>query len=373
MSPERIYPFLSDLLDPFHKARRRTLGLIIAAIAATGQARSFAIATTLAGWLRTRLDSAVNRFYRLLRNEHVDYLEFATRWLDLLARRPDRHVLLAVDWTEWHHDLRLLVAAMVTGKRAIPVFVQGWRKLIRDRSQNTRENTFLRFLADVTRRAGVTATILCDRGFRRASWLALLQTLHLGFVVRLMADVYVELAPGVRRPLEAILLQPGQVLDLGVVPLRADGVVSVRIIGYWAPGAHEPWWVATSETGSAKQVLALYDRRMTVEEQFRDTKGRRFGAKLFWTQFRDPVALARFVSLLAVALLIWTLVGITAALVDPSLRLRCKRKGPRQSFVTIGIRALALGTFSARFDRFSVPLILEPPTMRPLRLLEASK
>jgi hypothetical protein len=48
-------------------------------------------------------------------------------------------------------------------------------------------------------------------------------------------------------------------------------------------------------------------------------------------------------------------------------------KGPRQSFVTIGIRALALGTFSARFDRLSVPLILEPPTMRPLRLLEASK
>jgi hypothetical protein len=82
---------------------------------------------------------------------------------------------------------------------------------------------------------------------------------------------------------------------------------------------------------AAKQVLALYDRRMTVGEQFRDTKGRRFGAKLFWTQFRDPVALARFVSLLAAALLIWTLVGITAALVDPSLRLRCKRKGPRQS------------------------------------------
>jgi hypothetical protein len=91
---------------------------------------------------------------------------------------------------------------MVTGTRAIPVFVQGWRKLIRDRSQNTRENTFLRFLADVTRRAGVTATILCDRGFRRASWLALLQTLRLGFIVRLMADVYVELEPGVRRPLE---------------------------------------------------------------------------------------------------------------------------------------------------------------------------
>jgi hypothetical protein len=32
-------------------------------------------------------------------------------------------VLLAVDWTEWCRDLRLLVAAIVIGKRAIPVLV----------------------------------------------------------------------------------------------------------------------------------------------------------------------------------------------------------------------------------------------------------
>jgi len=373
VSPERTYPFLASLLQPFHKARRKTLGLVIAAIAATGQARSFAIATTLSTWLRTRLDSAVNRFYRLLRNGHVDYLEFATRWLDLLARRPDRKVLLAVDWTEWHHDLRLLVAAMVTGKRAIPVFTQGWTKMVSSRSQNTRENTFLRHLADIIHRVGATATILCDRGFRRVTWLELLQTLKLGFVVRLIDDVFVELEAGVKMPLHDILMQPGQVLDLGVVALRSDGAVRVRVVGYWAPEAHEPWWVATSETSSAKDVLALYDRRMTVEEQFRDTKGRRFGAKLFWTQFRDPEALARFVTLLSVALLIWTLAGIVSADIKPSLRLRCRKKGPRQSFVTIGIRAVLEHSFSARFDRDSVPLILERPTMRPLRILAASK
>jgi len=373
VNPERTYPFLKALLQPFHKARRTTLGLVIAAIAATGQARSFAIATTLATWLGTRLDSAVNRFYRLLRNPHVDYQDFATQWLDILVRRPDRKVLLAVDWTEWHHDLRLLVAAMVTGKRAIPVFTQGWRKLVASRSQNTRENTFLRLLAEVIHKVGVTATLLCDRGFRRVSWLALLQTLRLGFVVRLMDDVFVELEPGLLRPLHDILMQPGQVLDLGWVPLRSDGAVTVRIVGYWAPGAHEPWWVATSETGSAKHVLALYDRRMTVEEQFRDTKGCRFGAKLFWTQFRDPVALARFVTLLAVAVLIWTLVGIASALVKPSLRLRCRRKGPRQSYVTIGVRAVMEGSCSARFESESVPRMLEPPTFRPMRLWAASK
>ena len=46
------------------------------------------------------------------------------------------------------------------------------------------------------------------RRFRRVSWLALLQTLRLGFVVRPMDDVFVEVEPGVRLPLRHILVQP---------------------------------------------------------------------------------------------------------------------------------------------------------------------
>src|SRR5262245_4084281 len=141
MDPRKEYPFLKSLLSPFHHKQQRTLGLIIAAIAVTGQARSFAIGTTLARWLRTRLDSAVNRFYRLLRNPRIDYLVFVERWAQMLVRGKERHLLIAVDWTEWHHDLRMLAAAVVVGKRAIPLFVQAFAKVVRRRSQNARENT----------------------------------------------------------------------------------------------------------------------------------------------------------------------------------------------------------------------------------------
>lgn len=364
MAPEQMYPFLSDLLSPFWKRHRKTLGLVIAAIAVTGQARSFAIATTLARWLGTRLDSAVNRFYRLLRNVRIDYTELASRWAWMLARRPDRHLVVAIDWTEWHHGLRMLAAAVVTGKRAIPLFVQTFLQKVWRRSQNSRENTFLRVLADAFRRAGVTATILCDRGFRRATWLSLLQKLELDFVVRIMSDVFVEIAVGKRVALQHVLLTQGKILDLGWVPLRADGFVTVRIIGYWAPGADEPWWLATNKTGPASQILKLYDRRMTVEEHFRDTKGRRFGVKLFWTQFRDPEALTRFMMLLAVALLIWMLTGIAAAKRQPTLRLRSKTKGPRQSYVTIGLRILAIEGQSVSLTIRAITRHLEPPGLR---------
>lgn len=341
------------------------MGLVIAAITATGQARSFAIATTLMGWLGTRLDSAVNRFYRLLRNDRVDYTRFVTQWSRLLVRNPERHLLVAVDWTEWHHELRMLVAAVVAGKRAIPLYAQAFERLIRLRSQNARENTFARVLADGLKRAEVTATLLCDRGFRRVSWLALLQQLELGFVVRLMDDVSVEVRPGLHMPLRNVLLTPGKIVDLGWVALRSDGAVTARVIGYWAPGRNEPWWLATSVVGSPSLVLKLYDRRMTIEEQFRDTKGCRFGAKLIWTQFRDPEALGRFMMLLAVALLIWTLAGLVAAHYDPSLRLVCRKKGPRQSFVTIGLR-VAIRDCPVSFNPPDISSLLEQPANRRL-------
>lgn len=365
MDPERRYPFLRELLSPFWKRHQKTLGLVIAAIAATGQARSFAIATTMMVWLGTRLDSAVNRFYRLLRNHRVDYTLFVSRWARLLARGPDRHLVIAVDWTEWHHELRMLVAAVVSGKRAIPLFAQAFERLIRLRSQNARENTFARVLADAVRRAEVTATILCDRGFRRASWLALLQQLGFQFVIRLMDDVLVEVATGDRMALKDILLTPGKVVDLGVVALRSDRAVRVRVIGYWAPGRNEPWWLATTITGRPSEALKLYDRRMTVEEQLRDTKGQRYGVRLFWTHFRDPEALGRFMMLLAVALLIWTLRGVVAAHYAPSLRLVSRKKGPRQSFVTIGLRVPATACPIA-FNPQDIGWLLHTPSLRSL-------
>jgi len=364
VDPMMRYPFFEDLLRPFRKSQTKTLALIMAAIAECGQARSFAIATVMAQWLRIRLDSAVNRFYRLLRNHRVDETLLVERWAGLLAKRTKGHLTISIDWSEWHHELRMLAAAVVVGKRAVPLWVQAFKKVVRRRSQNSRENTFIRVLADALKRAGVTATILCDRGFRRVTWLALLGKLSLDFVVRLQSDVTVELQNGTRITLDKIKLFPGKPINLGVVPLRSDGAIEVRLVGYLARGAKEPWWLATSLGGACWSILKLYDRRMTVEEQFRDTKGRRFGVKLFWTQFRDPDQLARFAMLLGVAVLIWAAAGFEAARRQPSLRLVSRTKGPRQSYVTIGIRVVASGGTAKPLTSRRLAHWQEPPNLR---------
>lgn len=368
MDPEAKYPFLRELLQNFSLRHRKSLGVVLAALIVTGQARSLAVATTLARWLGTRLDSAVNRFYRLLRNTRIDELALVEQWARMLVTRTNRHLIIAVDWTEWAHELRLLVAAVVCGKRAVPLWAQCFHRSVMARSQNARENNFLRVLVDVLRRVGATPTFVADRGFRRTSFLTLLLDLRVHFAVRLMTDVHVEIAPGIRVALHDFWLQPGQRLDLGFVPLRSDGAVMVRVVGYWAPRAKEPWWIASDHDGSILDILSVYDRRMTVEEQIRDWKGSRFGAQLRWTHFANPEHLARIFLLVGIALATWLVLGRIAAERDPSLRLVCRRRGPRQSYVTIGIR-LAQRDAPSGLDALWLALLLEPPAMRPIGAL----
>jgi hypothetical protein len=111
----------------------------------------------------------------------------------------------------------------------------------------------------------------------------------------------------------------------------------VRVIGVWAAGQDEPWWLATTLTCPARRVAACYDRRMAIEEHFRDGKGCRYGIKLKWTAFTDAAALARLFPLAAIAGAVWILAGAPAARADPSVRLDRARKGPRRSFIAIGI------------------------------------
>lgn len=339
------YPFFDDLVKPFRKSQRKTLCIVLCALVQAGQARTLCIAHAIAVHLKIRLDSAVNRFYRLLRNPRIDETVWLKQWLSCLASKAGSSLLVPLDWTEWPHGLRLLVAAVVFGSRAIPLLVHAHGKVVSSGSQNRREHLFVRLLALCAKELGMRITLLCDRGFRRVGFIRLLQTIQMDFVIRLMEDVTVHLESGETIKLKEVLLPVGKVQDFGEVSLRSDQAVKVRIVGYLAPGAKEPWYLATSRQDPAVQIVRLYDRRMTVEEQFRDTKGSRFGARLGWTQFRDAAQLGWVVRLVGVALLVWMASGECVTRKNPSFLWVCAKKGPRISVVTIGMFACMSAAF----------------------------
>lgn len=333
MNLEIKYPILTNLLRPFRKSQQKTCISIVSALLQAAQANSFAIASELANQSDIGLPSAVNRFYRFLRNERFDNWLLTERLFSFFSDR--KRIVLCLDWTAWGDRFSVLTASVCIEKRSLPVAVSAVKKRLLTRSQNLWEETFLRLCVDRLKRARVKAVWLCDRGFHRVEWLLTLKQLKQDFVVRLQRDVFVEI-DNRKVLLKSLELNKGEYRDFGFVRLRVDGKVTVRLVGVWAKEAKEIWWLATNLKLSVAEIVGLYDRRMSIEEQFRDTKGVRFGLKLKWTQFQKAEYLERMYLLIGVAGLLWTSLGRFIERRKPKVRMKCRRKGARLSLIRIG-------------------------------------
>jgi hypothetical protein len=369
MNPLRRYPILSSLLRPFRLSQQKTCAALVAALCQAAQASSFAIAGQLSALTEVQLGSALTRLYRFLRNQSFDNWLLTQRMLKWLAQ-PNKSLLLALDWTAWQDRFSVLTASVCVDTRSIPVAVSACVLHQLARSQNLWEETFLRLVVDRLRAAGVEAIWLCDRGFHRVKWLERLMELEQQFVVRLHRDVTVHLREGACL-LKSLEIHEGERRDLGFVYLRSDKLVKVRVIAVWAKGAKEVWWLATNLPNRVSKVVSYYDRRMGIEEQFRDTKGHRFGLKLRWTQFTKAEFVERMYLLVGVALLLWTSIGRAVEEQHPKVRLRSKTKGARLSLARIGSyywqKAIRQFKLTTRFVREHLP----PPRLRVFKWLMA--
>lgn len=369
MNPLRRYPVLSSLLRPFRVSQQKTCAALVAALCQAAQASSFAVAGQLACLTDVQLGSALTRLYRFLRNDRFDDWLLTEQLLRLTAP-PGGRLLLALDWTAWQDRFSVLTASVCTGTRSIPVAVSACVKANLARSQNLWEETFLRLCVDRLRAAGVEAVWLCDRGFHRVKWLEKLIEFEQAFVVRLQRDVTVHF-PDRACLLKTLALGPGERRDYGWVRLRSDELVRVRLIGVWAEGAKESWWLATNVGNAVSKVVSYYDRRMGIEEQFRDAKGHRFGLKLRWTQFTKPEFVERMYLLVGVALLLWTIVGSAVEEVEPKVRLVSRTKGARLSLVRVGSYYWQAVSQQLRLTAKFVREHLPPPRLRIFKWLTA--
>jgi hypothetical protein len=337
MSCIQAYRYLYAAARKLHGSQRKALVAVVVCLVEVGNMRSFDIAHAIADRYGILFKSATQRFYRLINNRKVDDLPVWAEVTHHLIVAAGKVAVIAIDWTEWHEAHRVLTAAVCIGRRAMPIFAQTFSKTDIPRSQNSRENAFIKVLGTLSPLVK-KAVLVFDRGFRRASLIKLLIEHTFTFIIRLEAGVKVS-CPTYTGLLTAYPLRPGDAVDFGVCLLTIKGTVAVRVVGVWAVGQAEPWWLATSIESSPKRVAELYDRRMAVEEQFRDTKGSRFGLKMEWTRFRTCEGINRMYLLAALAMVAWTAAGIWACHDDPTMRLVSRSKGPRRSYISIGIEA----------------------------------
>ena len=268
-------------------------------------------------------EAALKRLARFLRNERLDVRELARSTARaIVAQLPlTGPVRLAIDWTI-EGEQHLLVASVMVGRRAVPVFWRAYQESeLKDRRSGY-EREFVRTLvhevlcAVAPRRQIITA----DRGFADVEFFDLLNDLGVSYVIRSKGSVKV-LCEGGWRKLSTLRLKGntrrrslGRLFYCESDP-RRQYVAQCRARdqkGQWGL-----WHLVSNRPLSPYVMMREYARRFGCEEGFRDAKW-----MLGFAQARISClkAWSRMFTLVAMALLV--LVGIGCGLLADRQRLR---------------------------------------------------
>lgn len=294
-----------------------------------------------------RIHAPLKRFDRLLSNDAVQVSRTACYQAALLwALRMPRPVMI-VDWSEVKSDGRwhLLRAAVVARGRTLTVYeeVHPTAKLASPKV----EAAFLRRLKALLPE-GSRPVLITDAGFR-VPWFRTVETLGWHFVGRVRHRAHVRFleSPHENDWIAAKALYPratARAVALGEVELTETKRLVCRLTLLRRPARgrrdltrdgrrvrsaysrkiaqreREPWLLAASvslEGLSAAEIVALYAKRMQIEQSFRDLKSHRYGAAFEDTLTREPKRLEMLLLIHMLATLAAWLEGL--ALVTASL------------------------------------------------------
>ena len=306
-----VHKFAEGLFETDLHAKRilsianASLGIVYGAALAI-----HAIGKGLAASKGLKKKHAVKQVDRLLSNSGVNVWALFEHWVPyVIGPRPE--VFVTMDWTEHDHDDQCTIALnLVTSHgRATPLM---WKTVVKSElagKRNAHEDSILERLSQVVPE-GVSVTILADRGFGDQKLYKLLAELGFHYSIRFKENITVTDGSGKSAPAADWVPSKGRALMLKDVHVTADCSPVPAVVLVRDPGMKEAWCIATDRTDlSARQVVKLYGKRFTTEENFRDTKDARFGLGLSATHIGDPSRRDRLLLLCALAQSLLTLLG----------------------------------------------------------------
>lgn len=292
-------------------SQAKTLAILVAAAMRVQR-------VSLANIGRGALGSAkhqIKRAYRFCANDRVEPADAMRGVVGRLVKKRRKPLLVALDWVDIK-GFQTLVASAVLKGRSTPLCWASCQGHTYDgqRSRNAFEESLLLVLRSMIP-AGVKVILLADRGFGRCALAAFLRRQGFSYLIRIQPKVTVKLK-GFHGKLLDYPVFKGIARVLKDVAYRADGAVEQNVVVRWKPGLppkrDECWFLMTDLKGSAHQLCALYARRMTIEQLFRDHKSKRNGWSLRDTQLSTPQRLDRLLLVLALAYLLLCGIGLIA-------------------------------------------------------------
>jgi hypothetical protein len=253
---------------------------------------------------------AIKQVDRMLSNRGIDVWALFRLWVPfVLGDRAD--IVVTLDWTEHDHDDQTTIAInLVTSHgRATPLI---WKTVVKSALKDNRnefEDEVIRRLHDVLP-SGVRVTLLADRGFGDQKLYVMLTELGLHYVIRFREIISVTDSNGESRPASDWVPTNGRSRMIRDAAVTQDRCPVPAVVCVKEAGMKDNWCLATSRTDlGAKDVVNLYGKRFTTEENFRDTKDQKFGLGLSATHIGTPVRRDRLLFVAALAQALLTLLG----------------------------------------------------------------
>jgi hypothetical protein len=257
----------------------------------------------------------IKRAWRFCANDRIETADAMRGIIAKLLKKRKKKLLIAVDWVDIK-GFQTLLASVVLKGRSTPIAWASTTNHVYDghKSRNAFEEALLLVLRDMIP-ASVKVVILADRGFGRTALATFCQKQGFGYVIRIQPSVTVRLK-GFHGKLLDYPVKKGIAKVLKRVSYRSDGAVTQSVVVRWKKDLpkkrDECWFLMTDQPGTAHQLCALYGRRMTIEQLFRDDKSKRNGWSLRDTKITKPDRLDRLLLILAIAYLLLCGVGLIA-------------------------------------------------------------
>lgn len=296
---------LGESLEAIHALRARVL---LRAVEAVVGGRRLTLIDLARAWPGAeRIRAPLKALDRLLGNHHLhaerEHLHAAmNRWL-VRSNQP----VIVVDWSDLKADgsWYLLRAAIPVGGRTLTVldmvFPSG------QQASPKSEKKFLGRLAEVLPK-NVCPIIVTDAGFR-APWFRAVEAMGWHWVGRLRNTNYLKPCDAPQDPDEWVpckamyALATRKARDFGLMDVTRSRPITAHVVLHAKPAKgrkdrnrrgvparnsnsrksaqreREPWLLMASPDLqlSARQLIALYGRRMQIELSFRDLKSHRYG------------------------------------------------------------------------------------------------
>lgn len=296
--------------EGLHALQLLSLGNAVAGTLSAARAGIRAIGVAYAELSGIDEKHAAKQVDRLLSNSALRVDELAAAWTRYVVGDA-KDIVVALDWTDFADDdhTTLYIALVTTKGRALPLL---WKTLQKSKLKGQQTATELQLLEDLhaALEKDVAITVLADRGFAKAEIYETLEALGIDYVIRIKRDMVITDDAGERWIAHELVPPNGRVKAVPHAMVTAKKRPVPLVVCVKAKGMKEPWCLISSlSERTPQEIVALYGRRFTVEETFRDTKNLNFGLGLSATHIRVAARRDRMLLLIAMAQGLLTLLG----------------------------------------------------------------